>query len=43
VVCRNGFSLDLAELFVRDLTSAVEQLSGSSRTGATTGASAFHH
>ncbi len=43
VVCRNGFSLDLAELFVRDLGSAVEQLGRSSGTPTDTGPSAFHH
>jgi glutamate decarboxylase len=41
VVCRNGFSLDLAELFVRDLAAAVLQLDGT--PGATTGPRAFHH
>jgi glutamate decarboxylase len=43
VVCRNGFSLDLAELFVRDLGSAVEQLAGTSGRAAGTASSAFHH
>jgi glutamate decarboxylase len=43
VVCRNGFSLDLAELFVRDLGSAVEQLTDTSIATTVTGPSAFHH
>jgi glutamate decarboxylase len=43
VVCRNGFSLDLAELFVRDLGSAVEQLAGQAGTATVSGPSAFHH
>ena len=43
VVCRNGFSFDLAELFLRDLGAAVEQLSGRPGTTQGTGPSAFHH
>jgi glutamate decarboxylase len=43
VVCRNGFSLDLAELFVRDLESALEQLNNQSGTATSTETTAFHH
>ena len=43
IVCRNGFSRDLADVFVADLGAAVEQLNADSRPGVATGASGFRH
>ncbi|MFY9914921.1 MAG: glutamate decarboxylase [Nocardioidaceae bacterium] len=43
VVCRNGFSHDLAEAFLTHVRAAVEQLSAESSGGAVTGPTAFHH
>lgn len=43
VVCRNGFSHDLAEAFLTHVRAAVEQLSTVSSGGAVTGPTAFHH
>jgi glutamate decarboxylase len=43
IVCRNGFSHDLAELFFDDLRSAVEQLHADTRTGPASGPTGFHH
>jgi glutamate decarboxylase len=41
IVCRNGFSHDLAELFLQDLRDAVTELQKS--TAPVTGPSGFHH
>jgi len=43
VVCRNGFSLDLADLFFKDLLSAVEDLNADSATTKISGPSGFRH
>lgn len=43
VVCRNGFSHDLASLFLIDLTSAVTQLESDGRPGTASGPAAFRH
>jgi glutamate decarboxylase len=45
VVCRNGFSTDLADLFVEDLTSLLPELRRQPRplTGDKQGATGFHH
>jgi len=43
VVCRNGFSRDLAELFLTDLTSAVHELQDVSVTATQSGRSGFRH
>jgi glutamate decarboxylase len=41
IVCRNGFSRDLAELFMQDLRAAVADLQATPAT--TTGPRGFHH
>ncbi|MDQ2846401.1 MAG: glutamate decarboxylase [Actinomycetota bacterium] len=41
IVCRNGFSHDLAENLMRDLRASIEQLNNDQ--GASTGRSSFHH
>jgi glutamate decarboxylase len=41
VVCRNGFSHDLADLFLHDLRDAVEDLE--STPAAVSGPAGFHH
>jgi glutamate decarboxylase len=44
VVCRNGFSHDLAETFLEHLGAAVSQLNADSgRSGIASGPSGFHH
>ncbi|MCW2525768.1 MAG: glutamate decarboxylase [Pseudonocardiales bacterium] len=43
IVCRNGFSQDLANLLLQDLRSAVAQLNADTRTGTASGPSGFHH
>jgi glutamate decarboxylase len=43
VVCRNGFSHDLAELLLGDLRSAVSQLEAEQRSDVISGRSGFHH
>ncbi len=45
VVCRNGFSADLADLFMEDLDQVLPQLRGQSRplTHDTGAATSFHH
>jgi glutamate decarboxylase len=43
VVCRNGFSPDLAELFLIDLRAAVEELEAGSAGGPGPARSGFHH
>jgi glutamate decarboxylase len=43
VVCRNGFSMDLAGLFLRDLTVAVEELQSSQSPTPVSGPSGFRH
>jgi glutamate decarboxylase len=43
VVCRNGFSMDLAEFLLADVKRAIEQLNADARPGTTSGPSAFHH
>jgi glutamate decarboxylase len=45
VVCRNGFSHDMADLFLGDLAAAVQQLSAGNGTdtGQASGPSGFHH
>lgn len=43
VVCRNGFSQDLAELFLRDLRAVVDDLDQNTGGGTATGRSGFHH
>jgi len=43
VVCRNGFSQDLADLFLGDLRSAVAQLEQDAGHGTASGPVGFHH
>jgi glutamate decarboxylase len=43
VVIRNGFSHDLAEIFLNDLAAAITQLNADARRGSSSGPSAFHH
>jgi len=43
VVVRNGFSLDLADLFFKDLLSAVKDLNADSSTSKISGPSGFRH
>jgi glutamate decarboxylase len=43
VVCRNGFSMDLADLFLDDLRAAVDDLQQTSAAAPVTGPSGFHH
>jgi glutamate decarboxylase len=43
IVCRNGFSHDLADLLLADLRVAVDLLNDDSRTGTATGPSGFRH
>jgi glutamate decarboxylase len=43
VVCRNGFSLDLAEVFLADLRSAVGRLDSDERPGMASGPAGFRH
>lgn len=42
IVCRNGFGHDLADLFLKDLDSAVAELRADS-TASVGGTSGFHH
>ena len=43
IVCRNGFSRDLASTFLADLTAAVDQLNSDLRPGKASGPAAFRH
>lgn len=43
IVCRNGFSSDLAGLLLSDLRSAVDQLIDDSRPGVASGPAGFRH
>jgi len=43
IVCRNGFSHDLADVLLADVRAAVEQLNNGSRAGAATGPAGFRH
>jgi glutamate decarboxylase len=43
IVCRNGFSQDLAETFLEHLGAAVQQLNAEERAGMATGPGGFHH
>jgi glutamate decarboxylase len=43
VVCRNGFSHDLAELLLRDLEAAVKELEAEARADVVSGPSGFRH
>lgn len=43
VVCRHGFSSDLADLFLRDLRSVTDALVADVRKTGNTGPTAFHH
>ena len=43
IVCRNGFSHDLADLLLADLHAVVDQLNNDSRLGTATGPSGFRH
>ena len=43
VVCRNGFSLDLADLFFKDLLSAVESLNSIEAGDRVSGPAGFRH
>ena len=47
IVCRNGFSHDLADLLLADLSAAVDYLNNDARlgsaTGPATGPAGFHH
>jgi glutamate decarboxylase len=43
IVCRNGFSHDLAEALLRDVRAAIEQLEAEARTDVMTGPSGFRH
>jgi glutamate decarboxylase len=43
IVCRNGFSRDLAETFLQHLHAAVNHLNADNRPGTATGPSGFRH
>ena len=43
IVCRNGFSHDLADLLLADLNAVVDHLNNDSRLGTATGPSGFRH
>jgi glutamate decarboxylase len=43
VVCRNGFSLDLADLFLADLSTAVDALNAQESSRVLSGPSGFRH
>jgi len=43
VVCRNGFSPDLAENFLADLRAAVARLDADTHTPTTSEPAGFHH
>jgi glutamate decarboxylase len=43
VVCRHGFTRDLAELFLRDLTTVTAELSREQSAAGRSGPSGFHH
>lgn len=43
VVVRNGFSHDLAQIFLQDLRAAVDQLHADTVSGQVSGTAAFHH
>jgi glutamate decarboxylase len=43
VVCRNGFSHDLADILFSDITAAVERLNADTHIGRATGPAGFHH
>ncbi len=43
IVCRNGFSHDLAESLLDDIRAAVRQLEGDARPGTATGPPGFRH
>jgi len=43
VVCRKGFSHDLAENFLADLRAAVARLDADTHTPTTSGPAGFHH
>jgi glutamate decarboxylase len=43
VVVRNGFSHDLAEIFLDDVTAAVKQLNADAQWGQMSGPTGFHH
>jgi glutamate decarboxylase len=43
IVCRNGFSHDLADLLLADLRAAVDNLNADRRPGTASGPSGFRH
>jgi glutamate decarboxylase len=43
IVCRNGFSRDLADLFLRDLKRVTEGLIRDVVAAGSTGPTSFHH
>ena len=43
VVCRNGFSLDLADLFFKDLLAAVDNLNQEAGASMLSGPAGFRH
>jgi glutamate decarboxylase len=43
IVCRNGFSHDLAELFVRDLQAVTDELVHDAGSAGRSGPTSFHH
>jgi hypothetical protein len=43
VVCRNGFSLDLADLFFKDLLAAVDDLNTEAGATKMSGPAGFRH
>ncbi len=43
IVCRNGFSHDLAEVFLTHLRAAVDELDAEARTETMSGAAGFRH
>jgi glutamate decarboxylase len=43
IVCRNGFSHDMADLLLAELASAVEQLDRETQAGGRSGAAGFRH
>ena len=43
IVCRNGFSRDLADLFMRDLTQVTNTLQADVEKAGRSGPASFHH
>ena len=43
IVCRNGFSRDLADLFLRDLKQVTDSLTSDVAAAGSSGPTSFHH